>query len=539
MLRLQSASNLNEGNPLVTPAIEFHALAQLGEFRVEAPDLGPSISPTEIGVYGDGEYATLSVSYDPTANVQHQLPDDAIPGQVSVAYDSLDYLVTYFDIDNVSFEVQDSVVIDAGSSANDGEQDWFTVSSDGTIMQVEVNNTVVYSTPVDSIPHITIQGSGDDDVLLVNFALGNPIPSGLIYDGADQTAADTLIIQGAGDESGVYVPDPETFGNGNITIDSSLITFMGLEPVLVQDMSSFTFVSPGSEDDIVIDSIARGQNRIHGTSDGVPFESLEFSNVDHITIDVQSNEFNGQVTDRIVFSSDLIAEGLDSLTLIASDEDKLDASRVTMLPARHQGERWVFSAPTVPGDLNGDGIVDIIDVDRQCGSLASKESSIDLNDDNTSNYADLLYLIRDILGTDLGDSNLDGRFDSSDLVHIFRRGQYEDEFVANSNWGDGDWDCDGEFGTSDLVAAFRAGSYVTAATASDSTHPAPQLPIAAVALIDIANSDRPSANGTDNGDYGRSPHRARKLSDFTSLDYREKATTDIPTDGAERISGRW
>ena len=68
-----------------------------------------------------------------------------------------------------------------------------------------------------------------------------------------------------------------------------------------------------------------------------------------------------------------------------------------------------------------------------------------------------------------GDSNLDGRFDSSDLVQVFQVGEYEDGVLLNSNWSDGDWTGDGEFDTTDLVFAFQAGTYVSAASQETSS----------------------------------------------------------------------
>ena len=59
-----------------------------------------------------------------------------------------------------------------------------------------------------------------------------------------------------------------------------------------------------------------------------------------------------------------------------------------------------------------------------------------------------------------GDSNLDGYFDSADLVQIFQRGEYEDDVPNNSIWEDGDWNGDGDFTTSDLTKAFQVGTYV-------------------------------------------------------------------------------
>ncbi len=58
-----------------------------------------------------------------------------------------------------------------------------------------------------------------------------------------------------------------------------------------------------------------------------------------------------------------------------------------------------------------------------------------------------------------GDANLDGVFNSADLVAVFAMGQYEDLIPLNSTWVSGDWNGDGEFDTSDLVLAFQEGRY--------------------------------------------------------------------------------
>ncbi|MCA9214753.1 MAG: hypothetical protein KDB27_16895 [Planctomycetales bacterium] len=58
-----------------------------------------------------------------------------------------------------------------------------------------------------------------------------------------------------------------------------------------------------------------------------------------------------------------------------------------------------------------------------------------------------------------GDADLNGKFDSSDLVKIFQTSEYEDSIVGNSSWSTGDWNGDGEFDSSDLVMAFQDGNY--------------------------------------------------------------------------------
>ena len=63
------------------------------------------------------------------------------------------------------------------------------------------------------------------------------------------------------------------------------------------------------------------------------------------------------------------------------------------------------------------------------------------------------------LNTWIGDSNLDGQFDSSDFVAVFTAGEFEDGLPLNSTWQTGDWNSDGEFDSSDFVTAFIAGGF--------------------------------------------------------------------------------
>lgn len=55
----------------------------------------------------------------------------------------------------------------------------------------------------------------------------------------------------------------------------------------------------------------------------------------------------------------------------------------------------------------------------------------------------------------VGDANLDGQFDSGDMVQVFTTGKYGHPAV----WMEGDWSQDGVFDSGDMVAAFTAGGY--------------------------------------------------------------------------------
>lgn len=81
-----------------------------------------------------------------------------------------------------------------------------------------------------------------------------------------------------------------------------------------------------------------------------------------------------------------------------------------------------------------------------------------------------------------GDANLDGFFNSGDLVQVFTIGEYEDDIADNSTWNDGDWNGDLDFNTTDLVTAFQAGRYEAAPAAVSVPEPTGWLLATAAAL---------------------------------------------------------
>jgi hypothetical protein len=113
------------------------------------------------------------------------------------------------------------------------------------------------------------------------------------------------------------------------------------------------------------------------------------------------------------------------------------------------------------GDFDGSGLLSAIDIDwlsaqvRAGGNLAA----FDLNGDTQVNDLDRTVWVEQLKRTYLGDANLDGQFNSSDLVEVLAAGQYEDTFAGNSLWATGDWNGDAEFDSGDLIAAMQAGGY--------------------------------------------------------------------------------
>ena len=137
---------------------------------------------------------------------------------------------------------------------------------------------------------------------------------------------------------------------------------------------------------------------------------------------------------------------------------------------------WIYD-----GNFVRDETLNVDDIDRLSAAILANSSDLvyDLNDDQLVDVADLQFWVNDLFGTWVGDVNLDGEFDTSDLVNVFQAGKYE--FDTAATWSDGDWNADGRFTTGDLVAAFQDGGYEQGARASATAIPEPTSGIIAVA----------------------------------------------------------
>lgn len=113
------------------------------------------------------------------------------------------------------------------------------------------------------------------------------------------------------------------------------------------------------------------------------------------------------------------------------------------------------------GDFDGNGVLEVSDLDALSAAVkdGSTEGIFDLDGSGGVDLADVNYWVAELKGTWVGDANLDGEFNSSDLVTAFEAGEYEDGVAMNSTWSEGDWNADGEFDSSDFVAAFGDGGY--------------------------------------------------------------------------------
>ena len=112
---------------------------------------------------------------------------------------------------------------------------------------------------------------------------------------------------------------------------------------------------------------------------------------------------------------------------------------------------------SLDADFNDDGELDENDIAVMCSALRANDLSRDLNEDGAVDHGDLDRFLGIGWNTNVGDSDLDGVVNSADLILAFVHGKYES--LEAATWEQGDWNCDSRFDSSDLVTLFRAGSY--------------------------------------------------------------------------------
>jgi hypothetical protein len=134
--------------------------------------------------------------------------------------------------DSTGFAVQvfEDSTIDAGRLANNGQPDSFRLFRDGNDIKVELNGTLVFVRAIGGLTGLSVNGSNDNDTLVVDFSGGNPIPAaGIAYDGRGAGDHDTLTLTGGAAGNVVYGTTGP--GSGSVGVDGRLLSYAHLEPI--------------------------------------------------------------------------------------------------------------------------------------------------------------------------------------------------------------------------------------------------------------------------------------------------------------------
>jgi Zn-dependent M28 family amino/carboxypeptidase len=144
-------------------------------------------------------------------------------------------------------------------------------------------------------------------------------------------------------------------------------------------------------------------------------------------------------------------------------------------------------------DLNGDGFCDVFDIEGLSARIRNGQSNPawDVDNNGALDSDDRIVWVHELQGTYFGDANLDGEFNSGDLITVLETGQYEDGIIGNSTWASGDWNGDGDFDSGDFLVAFQDGGFEQGPRPSVRAVPEPtSVVLVAAGLIVVIVSGR-------------------------------------------------
>ncbi len=222
---------------------------------------------------------------------------------------------------------------------------------------------------------------------------------------------------------------------------------------------------------------------------GNDLSGWDFSQQDLRGIEIQDGNLAGldlrgaDLRNAIVLSGTLSAAHFDSetiynqWTIFSQDFDPVEAG-LTLVVSQ-------------AGDLNANDTLDVGDIDQLSCGIESHWScnpplpnAEDLNGDGNVSIDDHNYWVHNLKRTWYGDADLNGHFDSTDLVQVLASGQFERTsydvwysqglpYPPATSWSEGDWNADGEFNSADLVVALADGGYEQGPRAAVSAVPEP------------------------------------------------------------------
>ena len=166
-----------------------------------------------------------------------------------------------------------------GNEANDGSADTFRVVRNGTRFEVYINDVLTAQAEEASVTDLVINGSGDDDILILAQSGGNPLSSGgFTFNAGGETSAygDRIDILSGTVSSVVHTSSLTVAGAGSVSVDGTTNQFNGIEGIVDRLVATNrTFNLTNAAEQIVVgddETPANGISRISSNGIALPID---------------------------------------------------------------------------------------------------------------------------------------------------------------------------------------------------------------------------------------------------------------------------
>ena len=257
-------------------------------------------------------------------------------------------------------------------------------------------------------------------------------------------------------------------------VHSATSPFNPVGPGGAEDGSMYLGVRGGEFSDHLITDVSDEINLLDGNWHHVAV-TVDGDNFGNMFIDgAEVSYFSQSGEDEISFMGDLLPDGPDHVAIGRNLDSGgpqwfyqglIDDLRVynTALSTVEIQSLYELANTANSADFDGDGTLGIGDILLLQSEInvGNNDLRFDVNGDTIVDKGDVDFLVghESNLNTYIGDANLDGEFNSGDLVEVFTAGEYEHAVEGNATWATGDWNSDGKFDSSDFVVAFTDGGY--------------------------------------------------------------------------------
>ncbi len=206
--------------------VEGNSVGYVGQSQLQSANVSvPQLAPANLG-YSVGQ-SSGGVSVNPINGLTGLQPFTVAAG---VTFSTLDYQVAKIDIVSAAGPLSVSGADHpAINQSNDGKPDEFRIKARVNNIQVFINNALSYEVLKSSITTLTLNGSNDADVFIIDGSGGDPLPSGgfAINGGA---GTDRVEIMNAAVQSVTHnIP---AVNRGSMTVDGSVIAYSTVESVV-------------------------------------------------------------------------------------------------------------------------------------------------------------------------------------------------------------------------------------------------------------------------------------------------------------------